>query len=174
MTEYTYTSQHNESAGGVHLPQDAVNADSHKSLGTALVVTSDQRAKELAPVWLGNAGFDVALAETAQDAVRIVAQGPVSVTLADAGISLDDNRTLIRELQSLCGTETPVVGLCADKAEVDIARTSRAADAFEGPHDWQAISRCCVKMLSENDILLELESALAKLSAGNGETNDSA
>lgn len=153
---------------------DAAAAGNHKSLGTALVVTSDQWAKELAPVWLRNAGFDVALAETAQDAVRIVAQRPVSVTLADAAISLDDNRTLIRELQSLCGTGTPVMGLCADKAEVDIARTSRATDAFEGPHDWQAISRCCVKMLNEQDILLQLESALSRLSSRNDETNDTA
>ena len=170
MTDYS--SQQNETVGSDPSQYEDAVAGSHKSLGTALVVTSDRRAKDLAPVWLGNAGFDVALAETAQDAVRIAAQGPVSVTLADAGISLDDDRPLIRELQSLCGTQTPVMGLCADKAEVDLARTSMATDAFEGPHDWQAISRCCVKMLSEQDILRELETALSRLGSRNDETND--
>ena len=170
MTDYS--SQQNETLGSDPGQYGGAVAESHKSLGTALVVTSDQRAKELAPVWLGDAGFDVALAESAQDAVRIAAQGPVSVTLAEAAISLDDDRTLIRELQSLCGKETPVMGLCANKAEVDLARTSRATDAFEGPHDWQAISRVCVKMLNEQDILLGLEAALSKLSSRHDEAKD--
>ena len=82
---------------------------------TALVVTNDHRSKQLAPVWLGEAGFDVTIAETAQDALRIVSECSISVTLADAAINVDDNKTLIRELESMYGTRIPVMGLCADK-----------------------------------------------------------
>jgi CheY-like chemotaxis protein len=139
---------------------------------TVLVVTNDHRSKELAPVWLGKAGFDVTLAETAQDALRIVAACPISVTLADAAMTVDEDRTLIRELESLCGSRAPVMGLCADKAEVELAHISRAADAFEGPHDWQAISRCCVKILGEQEILEQLEAAYLRLTTR--ETNSPA
>ncbi len=127
--------------------------------GTALLITCNNLTGRWAPKWLEHAGLAVEVANTPEQAIEISKSSNLSLIIADAALETDDRACLLERLVEVSRPTTPVIGLCKDEEEVEIAQDANASDAFPAPYDWRAITKRCVKIVLAHEILGRLQEA---------------
>ncbi len=127
--------------------------------GIALLITRDALSLKWAPRWLQNAGLDVRIADTADEAVAIATAERPSLMIADAAITGDDGRPLIESLRKVHGKDVPLIALCANNADVNAATDAEVTDIARRPYDWQVITQRAARVLRAHEMLAELRSA---------------
>ncbi len=137
----------------------AIVAEQTGYKGTALLITSNNLTGRWAPKWLEHAGLEVEIANTPEEAIAITENSQLSLIIADTAMETRDRACLLERLVEISGPATPVIGLCRNDAEVELAKSANAADAFAAPHDWRAITKRCVKIVLAHEILGRLQDA---------------
>ena len=107
--------------------------------GTVLIV-DDDAAIRLAVSWaLGDAGFQVALAENGQLALDRVNSDPPALLLLDMRMPIMDGWELARRYRSLPGPHAPIVVMTAAQDARERARQIQADDFLAKPFDLDAL-----------------------------------
>lgn len=105
---------------------DAADEGAPDSLGHVLVVDDDPLVRRLLRVTLADEGYDVALAEDGEEALRVAAEEPVDAIVLDLEMPRLDGRAAFRKLREQ-GVDAPVLVLSANGAHA--AKRELSADA---------------------------------------------
>ena len=128
----------------------------------ALLATTDKASKQWAPYWLEQAGFDVRLADTAEEALGIAAATKPSAIIVDAAMSGPSGTLLVDTLRAEHGTTAPIFGLCSGPRDVQMISEAEASP-MRRPFDWRLITERCVREVRACETINELRSSRDRL-----------
>ena len=105
---------------------------------TALMACADAATHKSAGRWLATAGFEVAAAASAREALEALSRNlRPTIVVTDFPASQDDGRALYEALRErFSGSSTPILALCADQRQARAAIEAGAADLLQRPFDW--------------------------------------
>jgi len=131
--------------------------------GVALLVTSDNLSLQWAPRWLQQAGLDVEIANSAEQAQAIASAKKPIVFIVDVAAKDANQRPLLQRLRRAHGSDVPLIALCTSDADVNLAADIDVADIVRRPYQWDLITRRVVKAVNAYETLMELQDANARL-----------
>src|SRR5688500_9016365 len=103
----------------------------------ALMACANGTTHKNAARWLAAAGFEVAPATSAAEALEALARDPRPSLLVTDLAASEGGRALCQALREGPGGSTiPVLALCADQAEASSAIEAGATDLLQRPFDW--------------------------------------
>ena len=104
----------------------------------ALMACADAATHKSAARWLATAGFEVAAAASAREALEALSRGlRPTLVVTDFPASQDEGRALYEALRErFSGSSTPVLALCGDQRQARAAIEVGAADLLQRPFDW--------------------------------------
>jgi len=124
--------------------------------GVALLITSDNLSQQWAPRWLQQAGLDLRLAKTPEEALGIASATRPSLLIADAVLTGAHGKSLLESLREIHGKDVPLIALCANNAEVTMATDADVTDIVRKPYDWQVITRRAIRAVRAHENLAKL------------------
>lgn len=149
---------------GNRLPEIVpANAPKAEVRGIALLVTRDLLSQQWAPRWLQQAGLDVKIAKTAEEALEILSTIQPTIIISDTTFKGGGRIPLLEDLRKQCADATPIIALCDDNADVTMAAKSDVTDIVRRPYEWELITRRIVKAVKAQRTKDELRLVHAQL-----------
>jgi len=104
---------------------------------TALLACTDATTRKTGARWLASAGYEVALAATAAEALEHLGRHRPVVVLTEMGLRDERGRSLCEVVsRRLPRPPVPVVALCSNQREARAALEAGASDLLQRPFDW--------------------------------------
>ena len=128
----------------------------------ALLATLDKASRQWAPYWLEQAGFEVRLADTPEEALGIAAATRPSAIIVDASMSGPSGILLVDALRHVHGRKVPIFGLCASARDIALVSQTEA-NTLRRPFDWRLITQRCVRDVKAHEAITELRAAHDRL-----------
>ncbi|MGI9202890.1 MAG: putative bifunctional diguanylate cyclase/phosphodiesterase [Woeseiaceae bacterium] len=147
------------------------SSDNAELQGTAMLVTRDSLSLQWAPRWLQHTGLEVHVARSAEEALGIASSKRPKLMIVDASFSADNSQSLMHSLRKVHGKDVPLIALCANDREVEIATDADVTDIVRRPYDWQLITRRVVRAVRAHEVLAELRCARQSLEHIHSETS---
>lgn len=139
------------------------NQEAGEFMGIALLITSDNLSQQWAPRWLQHAGLEFRIAHTVEEALGIASATRPSLMIADAALTDDNRKPLLKSLREVHGKDVPLIALCTNTAEVTAAVDADVTDIVRRPYDWQVITRRAVRAVRAHENLSKLRVARDQL-----------
>ncbi len=128
----------------------------------ALLATADKASRQWAPHWLEQAGFEVRLADSAEEALGLAAATRPSAIIVDAAMNGPNGALLVDALRTVHGRKVPIFGLCTDPRDIALVSQTEAS-ALRRPFDWRLITQRCVREVKAHEAITELRAARDRL-----------
>jgi diguanylate cyclase (GGDEF)-like protein len=118
-------------------PTAAAVPETHKPR-VALMACADASTHKNAARWLATAGFEVAPAASAREALEALSRDlRPAIVVTDLPAFQEEGRALYDALRErFSGSSTPVLALCSDQRQARAAIEAGASDLLQRPFDW--------------------------------------
>lgn len=132
----------------------------------ALVALRDARSRKWCSRWLRQAGFEVALADDAAEAMASVDERAPNVLVVDGGLQLENGLSICAVVRGIAAlAELPVVAVCYGRGDFARAVDDKATHVVPKPVNWQLVAGLVESLVDGRELAIRLATTVAHLEA---------
>ncbi len=135
----------------------------HESRPAALLVCQDSDNQKWGPRWLERAGLEAKLVSDPAAALAASKSSEPAVIIVEAGARDGDGQPLFKALAAAPKVSAPIIVLCANTKEAQLALDAGVFDIVRKPYEWKLVANRARYAIRGNSVKNELERAKASL-----------